>query len=341
MHKIPGTDALSAFRKDRLLCELQKITSDITSISTRFVHFFNSEQTLAKQELAILEQLLSYGSGKSEPGISSLCFTVIPRPGSISPWSSKATEIIHRCGLLPVKRIERGVEYYITSKPSFQQQVRDQVLPLLHDRMMEIVVESETDLEQKLFAEHHPEALQTVAIIEQGYQALVEANSGLGLALSEDEMEYLTTSFQDLGRNPTDVELMMFAQANSEHCRHKIFNADWVIDGETQAKTLFNMIRNTTEKNPQHVLSAYSDNASVIEGFQTSVLLRQTEDHKYSYVEEPAHLVIKVETHNHPTAISPHPGAATGSGGEIRDEGATGRGSQPNEVERWRRRCSW
>jgi phosphoribosylformylglycinamidine synthase len=329
MQIIPGTDALSAFRKARLLRELHIITSEITSISTRFVHFINSEQTLAEPELAILTQLLSYGSGQSEHEISSQSFTVIPRPGSISPWSSKATEIVHRCGLLSVKRVERGIEYYLSSKSPLQQQVKDQILPLLHDRMMEIVVESETDLEQKLFADHHPEVLQTVAIIEQGYQALVEANSDLGLALSEDEMEYLSTSFQDLGRNPTDVELMMFAQANSEHCRHKIFNADWVIDGETQAMTLFNMIRNTTEKNPQHVLSAYSDNASVIEGFETSVLLRQTEDHQYTYVEEAAHLVMKVETHNHPTAISPHPGAATGSGGEIRDEGATGRGSQP------------
>jgi phosphoribosylformylglycinamidine synthase len=329
MLKILGTDALSAFRKERLLRELQKISPDITSISTRYVHFINSEHPLAEPELVILTQLLSYGSGQSEHEISSQCFTVIPRPGSISPWSSKSTEIIHRCGLLSVKRIERGIEYYLSSKSPLQQQVKDQILPLLHDRMMEIVVESETDLEQKLFADHHPEVLQTVAIIEQGYQALVEANSDLGLALSEDEMEYLTTSFQGLGRNPTDVELMMFAQANSEHCRHKIFNADWVIDGETQAMTLFNMIRNTTEKNPQHVLSAYSDNASVIEGFETSVLLRQTEDHQYTYVEEAAHLVIKVETHNHPTAISPHPGAATGSGGEIRDEGATGRGSQP------------
>ncbi len=329
MHIIPGTDALSEFRKERLLRELQKIKPDISSVSTRFVHFINSEQSLAEPEVAILEQLLSYGSGQSEHGISSQCFTVIPRPGSISPWSSKAKEIIHRCGLSSVKRIERGVEYYLNSKSPIQQRELDRILPLLHDHMMEIVVASETDLEQNLFAEHHPEALQTVAIIEQGYQALVEANSDLGLALSEDEMEYLTTSFQDLGRNPTDVELMMFAQANSEHCRHKIFNADWVIDGETQAKTLFNMIRNTTEKNPQNVLSAYSDNASVIEGFETSVLLRQAEGHQYTYVEEAAHLVMKVETHNHPTAISPHPGAATGSGGEIRDEGATGRGSQP------------
>jgi len=329
MMKIQGTDALSELRKDRLLCKLQKIIPDITSISSRFVHFVNSEQPLAEQELIILEQLLSYGSGKSEHRISNQCFTVIPRPGSISPWSSKATEIIHRCGLASVKRIERGVEYYLNSKSPISQRDIDQILPLLHDRMMEIVVATETDLEQKLFAEHHPEALQTVDIMTQGYQALAEANRALGLALSDDEMEYLTTSFQDLGRNPTDVELMMFAQANSEHCRHKIFNADWVIDGETQARTLFNMIRNTTEKNPQHVLSAYSDNASVIEGFQTSVLLRQMEDHQYTYIEEAAHLVMKVETHNHPTAISPHPGAATGSGGEIRDEGATGRGSQP------------
>ncbi len=329
MLKIPGPAALSAFRKDRLLSELQKISSDITAIAGRYVHFVDIDHDLSETGRHILEQLLNYGDVQ-EASISTDCFfIVIPRPGSISPWSSKATEIAHRCGLNSVKRIERGIEYFIDVDAPVSETMKQQILPLLHDRMMQIVVETEQGLKQKLFAEHQPAPLTTIAIVEKGYQALEQANLEMGLALSDDEIEYLTESFQKLGRNPTDVELMMFAQANSEHCRHKIFNANWVIDGEKQGKTLFSMIRNTAEKNPQHILSAYSDNASVIEGSQASVFLRKPDNQQYLYVEEKAQILMKVETHNHPTAISPHPGAATGSGGEIRDEGATGRGSQP------------
>ncbi len=329
MLKIPGPAALSAFRKDRLLSELQKISSDITAIAGRYVHFIDIDHDLSEVGRHILEQLLNYGDVQ-EIGKSTDCFfIVIPRPGSISPWSSKATEIAHRCGLNSVKRIERGIEYFIDVDAPVSETMKQQILPLLHDRMMQIVVETEQGLKQKVFAEHQPAPLTTIAVVEKGYQALEQANIEMGLALSDDEIEYLTESFQKLGRNPTDVELMMFAQANSEHCRHKIFNADWVIDGEKQGKTLFSMIRNTADKNPQHILSAYSDNASVIEGSQASVFLRKPDNQQYLYVEEKAQILMKVETHNHPTAISPHPGAATGSGGEIRDEGATGRGSQP------------
>ncbi len=201
------------------------------------------------------------------------------------------------------------------------------VKALLHDRMTQTVLDG--DIEPDLFAHHQPKPLLSVAIIEQGRDALVSANTELGLALSDDEIDYLTESFQTLGRNPTDVELMMFAQANSEHCRHKIFNADWTIDGVEQAQTLFKMIRNTAAKSPEGILSAYSDNASVMAGSTEQVFIRNAQTGEYGYVEEDAHLLMKVETHNHPTAISPYPGAATGSGGEIRDEGATGRGSAP------------
>ncbi len=329
MLKIPGTAALSAFRKDRLLNELQSISVDITTITSRFVHFVDIGHDFSEVEKQILKQLLNYGDLQESVNSSDCLFVVIPRPGSISPWSSKATEIAHRCGLNSVKRIERGIEYFIKSNIPIFGTIKQRIQSLLHDRMMQIVLDSEQDLKDLLFAEHQPAPLTTIAIIEQGYQALEQANIEMGLALSDDEIDYLTESFQKLGRNPTDVELMMFAQANSEHCRHKIFNADWVIDGEEQGKALFSMIRNTAEKSPQHILSAYSDNASVIEGFQASVFLRKPEDQRYVYVDEKAQILMKVETHNHPTAISPYPGAATGSGGEIRDEGATGRGSQP------------
>ena len=222
-------------------------------------------------------------------------------------------------------RIERGIEYRIAVATELSEQQRTALAAKLHDRMTQQVLFD--DATPDLFAEHAPLQLQTVAIIEQGRDALVAANGALGLALSADEIDYLTDSFTQLGRNPTDVELMMFAQANSEHCRHKIFNASWTIDGEAQAQSLFAMIRNTHSRHPDGVLSAYKDNASVLEGPVAQVFIRDALSHAYGYVEEAAHILMKVETHNHPTAISPHPCAATGSGGEIRDEGATGRGS--------------
>jgi phosphoribosylformylglycinamidine synthase len=232
--------------------------------------------------------------------------------------------------LSAVKRLERGVRYVLVSSAAIDESLQQQIAALLHDRMtQQVVFEAAISytLPLDLFVEHEPQPLQTVSIIEQGRDALVQANTQLGLALSADEIDYLTDSFTKLGRNPTDVELMMFAQANSEHCRHKIFNASWTIDGEDQAKSLFAMIRNTHSLNPQNILSAYSDNASVIAGPEADVFIRDANSHAYGYVNEAAHILMKVETHNHPTAISPHPGAATGSGGEIRDEGATGRGS--------------
>ncbi len=322
---IPGTSALSRFRIDKLLAELQKIDDRITGLTARFQHYVQLDAQLPPEKLSFLERLLDYGYADAIAELPGAKLWVIPRAGSISPWSSKASEIAERCGLNNVKRIERGIEYRFAGVETFTASELAAVAALLHDRMTQQLVTDSTQL--NLFAEHQPLPLDTVAIIEQGREALVQANTTLGLALSADEIDYLTASFEQLGRNPTDVELMMFAQANSEHCRHKIFNASWTIDGEQQAKSLFAMIRNTHSENPQGILSAYSDNAAVMEGSTAQVFIRNPETHQYDFVEEAAHILMKVETHNHPTAISPHPGAATGSGGEIRDEGATGRGS--------------
>lgn len=338
MLTIPGTSALSSFRIEQLLSQLQGLDSQITAVSARYVHFVQLEAELPDAQLQMLKRLLDYGYAdpanalpNDDQAASHLnTLWVVPRLGTISPWSSKASEIAERCGLSAVKRLERGVHYSVVTSAELNHQVKQQIASLLHDRMTQQVVFEDSDaivLNLDLFAEHEPKPLQTVAIIEQGSNALVQANSQLGLALSADEIDYLTDSFVKLGRNPTDVELMMFAQANSEHCRHKIFNASWTIDGEEQAKSLFAMIRNTHSLNPQNILSAYSDNASVIAGPEAEVFIRDANNHVYGYVAEAAHILMKVETHNHPTAISPHPGAATGSGGEIRDEGATGRGS--------------
>jgi phosphoribosylformylglycinamidine synthase len=323
MLKISGTSALSDFRVKKLLAELQAVDSNIKAVSARFIHFVDVESSLNDSQAEILSRLLSYGSGQSTADALGERLLVVPRSGTISPWSSKATEIAQRCGLSEVKRIERGIEYTLDVKEPPSAAVK----ALLHDRMTQAVLTG--DAEPDLFAQHQPKPLLSVMLIEQGRDALVAANSELGLALSDDEIDYLTDSFQKLGRNPTDVELMMFAQANSEHCRHKIFNADWTIDGVEQAHSLFKMIRNTAEKSPEGILSAYSDNASVAIGSTAQVFIRNAKTGEYAYVEEDAHLLMKVETHNHPTAISPYPGAATGSGGEIRDEGATGRGSSP------------
>jgi len=323
MLKIPGTSALSDFRINKLLAELQSIEPSIKAVSARFIHFVDIENGLDDSQFAILKQLLAYGSKLSNANMQGQRLLVVPRSGTISPWSSKATEIAQRCGLAEVKRIERGIQYTLDTDEPLPASVK----ALLHDRMTQSVWNG--DIEPELFAHHQPKPLLNVAIIEQGRDALVAANTELGLALSDDEIDYLTAGFQNLGRNPTDVELMMFAQANSEHCRHKIFNADWTIDGVEQAQTLFKMIRNTAEKSPEGILTAYSDNASVMAGSTEQVFIRNAQTGEYGYVEEDAHLLMKVETHNHPTAISPYPGAATGSGGEIRDEGATGRGSAP------------
>ncbi|MEQ1738696.1 MAG: phosphoribosylformylglycinamidine synthase [Methyloglobulus sp.] len=325
MLKLFGSSALSTFRINGLISELQTIEPNIHAITARFIHFVDVADDLNEAEFSLLKELLSYGNQQAIPDMAGEKWLVVPRSGTISPWSSKATEIAQRCGLKSIKRIERGIEYSIVANTDLSDDVKKRLSTLFYDRMTQSVCFGAIDPD--FFAEHQPKALQTVDILGLGRGALVAANTQLGMALSEDEIDYLSNSFNTLGRNPTDVELMMFAQANSEHCRHKIFNADWTINGVEQAQSLFAMIRNTSAKSPKGILTAYSDNSSVVEGANTQVFIRNSMTGEYGYTEEAAHLLMKVETHNHPTAISPFPGAATGSGGEIRDEGATGRGS--------------
>ncbi|GAB2576334.1 phosphoribosylformylglycinamidine synthase [Nitrincola alkalisediminis] len=323
-----GAPALSAFRHDKLLSLLQSVNSSVTGVYAEYIHFANTEAALSSEEHKVLDQILTYGPrGETEVPDGDL-FLVIPRPGTISPWSSKATDIAHNCGLKSIRRIERGLAYYIHAESALNSNQRDQISALLHDRMTQSVFAALDD-GQRLFRQEAPRPLASVDLLSGGREALSQANTTLGLALAEDEIDYLYSSFVELKRNPTDVELMMFAQANSEHCRHKIFNASWEIDGELQEKSLFGMIRNTNEQSGDRVLSAYKDNAAVIEGTTAGRFYPEPQTLEYAYHQEPIHILMKVETHNHPTAIAPHPGAATGSGGEIRDEGATGKGAKP------------
>lgn len=322
-----GSPALSDFRLNQLMTQFRQAELPVSECYAEYLHFADLTQALTATETEQLEQLLHYGPTLAEHEPVGNCFIVIPRIGTISSWSSKATDIAHNSGLDKVKRVERGLAYYIqTSSPLTPQQTQT-LTALLHDRMLESVIESPQDA-QALFSQLTPKPFTTVDILQHGRTALEQANVNLGLALAEDEIDYLLEQFTQLNRNPVDIELYMFAQANSEHCRHKIFNADWIIDGEAQPKSLFKMIKNTFEQTPDFVLSAYKDNAAVMEGSKVGRFFADS-DGKYRYHQEDAHILMKVETHNHPTAISPFPGAATGSGGEIRDEGATGRGAKP------------
>ncbi len=323
-----GSPALSAFRQEKLLAALQAQVPSVTGAYAEYVHFADLEQALSEQQQEVLARLLTYGPRLHVEEPAGEVFVVVPRPGTISPWSSKATDIAHNCGLDAVARLERGVVYYVQSSAELDAAQRAALMPVLHDRMTETVLGAVDDAEV-LFTAAEPAPLRTVDVLTGGRDALERANREFGLALAPDEIDYLVDNFTALGRNPTDVELMMFAQANSEHCRHKIFNADWVIDGTPQTESLFGMIRNTYRCNPDGILSAYSDNSAVMEGFTSQRFFPAPDSGRYHTVEEPAPILMKVETHNHPTAISPFPGAATGSGGEIRDEGATGRGSKP------------
>ncbi|KAF1368558.1 phosphoribosylformylglycinamidine synthase [Yokenella regensburgei] len=327
MEILRGSPALSAFRINKLLTRFQAANLPVSNIYAEYVHFAELSAPLSGDEFSRLERLLQYGPKLSSHTPSGKLLLVTPRPGTISPWSSKATDIAHNCGLEQIARLERGVAWYIEASTLSTEQW-DAVVAELHDRMMESTFTS-LEAAQSLFAHHQPAPVASVDLLGQGRQALVDANVRLGLALAEDEIDYLQDAFVKLGRNPNDIELYMFAQANSEHCRHKIFNADWIIDGEEQPKSLFKMIKNTFEKTPEHVLSAYKDNAAVMEGSDVGRFFADHEAGRYDFHQEPTHILMKVETHNHPTAISPWPGAATGSGGEIRDEGATGRGAKP------------
>ena len=323
MLKLSAAPALSAFRREKLLSKLQSIQPQVTSVYGEFVHFAELNAPLSDQEQSVLERILRYGPKAEKESASGEMLLVVPRIGTISPWSSKATDIAINCGLSNIKRIERGVAYWVEGATDLEA-----VKEALYDRMVETVL-ADFDSAEALFSHAQPTEMSQVDIITGGRDALVKANGELGLALADDEIDYLVENYNTLGRNPNDIELMMFAQANSEHCRHKIFNASWDIDGESQDKSLFQMIKNTYECYSENILSAYKDNASVIRGSEAGRFFPNPENKQYNYNQEQMAILMKVETHNHPTAIAPFSGAATGSGGEIRDEGATGIGSKP------------
>jgi len=330
---LTGGPALSPFREAKLLASLKAScrASGIIGFASRFQHLVELASPLSAEERRILELLLTYGPQASAGAAttSGTLLLVVPRPGTISPWSSKATDIANNCGLNGILRIERGVAHRVRTADNapLTRAERDAVLPLIHDRMTETVFFDLADT-QELFAHFPPKPLAKIPLLEQGRCALVHANAESGLALTSDEIDYLERSFRALQRDPTDVELMMFAQANSEHCRHKIFNAKWTIDGKREEHSLFAMIRKTHAAHPIGTVVAYTDNAAIIEG-QESMRFHPRADECYAAAPGLTHTLIKVETHNHPTAIAPFPGAATGAGGEIRDEGATGVGGKP------------
>jgi phosphoribosylformylglycinamidine synthase len=334
-----GGNALAPHQIHALLPKLQAINPKITAVHARHVHWVAADQALAAGEVDKLAALLSYGDAYEGPQDGDL-IVVAPRLGTLSPWASKATDIAHNCGLA-IRRVERVTEYRLTLKAGLLGSLTggakglsgDELLAcaaLLHDRMTESVLLAR-DEARHLFDEKPGQPMAHVDVLARGRTALEEANVTFGLALSDDEIDYLVNAFTVLKRNPTDVELMMFAQANSEHCRHKIFNAKFTIDGQEQDLSMFGMIRHTEKVSPQHTVVAYSDNASIMEGHAIERWMPEgyTNAPQYKARDELAHVLMKVETHNHPTAISPFPGASTGAGGEIRDEGATGRGSRP------------
>jgi phosphoribosylformylglycinamidine synthase len=321
-----GAPALSAFRHGKLLEQLTSKVPAVTGVYAEFAHFAEVTGVLNADEEQVLARLLKYGPSVPVQEPNGRLFLTIPRFGTISPWSSKASDIARNCGLAKIQRIERGLAFYVSGQLNAAD--AQTVAELLHDRMTQLVLDN-MDGAAALFSHAQPKPLTAVDILGGGRAALEKANVELGLALAEDEIDYLVTSFNGLGRNPHDIELMMFAQANSEHCRHKIFNASWDIDGESQDKSLFGMIKNTYQMHSEGVLSAYKDNASVIVGHTAGRFFPDAKTRQYGAVQEPVHILMKVETHNHPTAISPFSGASTGSGGEIRDEGATGRGAKP------------
>ncbi|MGB0722550.1 MAG: phosphoribosylformylglycinamidine synthase [Gammaproteobacteria bacterium] len=331
MLHLRGSSALSPFRIDKLLPRLREVVPDVVSVASHYVHFADVASELDEAAMAVLERLLTYGPKSAPVNDDGRLFLVTPRPGTVSPWSSKATDIAHHCGLTAIRRLERGCAFSI-ARPEGGTWTPSEIAAcaaLIHDRMTERVT-GDLDDAADLFRLADPAPLRRVQVRSGGREALERANADWGLALSGDEIDYLVENFTALDRDPTDVELMMFAQANSEHCRHKIFNADWIIDGEEQDLSLFAMIRNTYQCNPEGVLSAYKDNAAVMAGNRGRRFFPgASAGSEYAEHDEDIHILMKVETHNHPTAISPFPGAATGSGGEIRDEGATGQGSKP------------
>jgi len=324
-----GRRALSDFRLAKLFDTLRGLLADIRGLDAEHRYFVDTARPLSDDELTRLNSLLDDAAVPAASLPRGPAFLVTPRIGTISPWSSKATDIAHNCGLDAVRRIERGVVYAIELNRPLMLIERNAIAAALHDRMTESVA-LESELE-RMFGHHAPAPLVTVPLGADARAALARANVELGLALADDEIDYLADAYATLGRDPTDAELVMFAQANSEHCRHKIFNAEFVVDGELQPQSLFAMIRETHRANPQHTLSAYSDNAAVMAGATVPRWYPRDSvgGREYGYSDDPVHTLMKVETHNHPTAIAPFAGAATGAGGEIRDEGATGLGAKP------------
>ena len=324
-----GVTALSDFRVEKLLQKAAALGLPEVKLKSEFWYFVGSEKALDAATVEKLQALLAAQSVKETPeareGLH--LFLVTPRLGTISPWASKATNIAENCGLEGIERIERGMAVWLEGRLNDEQ--KQQWAALLHDRMTESVL-PDFQTASKLFHHLESETFSTVDVLGGGKEALVKANTEMGLALSADEIDYLVENYQALQRNPSDVELMMFAQANSEHCRHKIFNADFILNGEKQPKSLFGMIRDTHNAHPEGTVVAYKDNSSVIEGAKIERFYpNAAENQGYRFHEEDTHIIMKVETHNHPTAIAPFAGAATGAGGEIRDEGATGKGSRP------------
>jgi len=354
MLHLSGSDALSGFRREQLLRRCKHLRLPIAQIQAHFEYFVWTRQALSAPDHTRLQALLQAKPDRESAAVPRHAWVlrVVPRLGTVSPWASKATDIARHCGLAQIRRIERGVRYGITPARgvlgalgggALHASQCAQLAALLHDRMTQTVVDAQFD-GQALFAPLPGKDVQTVDVLAHGADALRDADSALGLALSDDEIAYLVDAFAGLGRNPTDVELMMFAQANSEHCRHKIFNAQWIIDGQPQDRTLFGMIRATHAAQPQGTIVAYADNAAIMQGGPATLFCADAawaaggaaaEDDTtaggavYQRRDAVLHTLMKVETHNHPTAIAPFPGAATGSGGEIRDEGATGRGAKP------------
>lgn len=319
-----GAPALSEFRLNKLKQDIVLSQTALAEFSSQYVHFVDTSEDLTTEELEILHKLLTYGPRMNAAVIpDAVERIVLPRAGTISPWASKATDIAHNVGLAKVRRIERGIAYQFSAAADL-----DRIEPYLFDRMVETILD-DVHAAEALFVKAEPRPLQSVDVAGYGRDALVRANQSLGLALADDEIDYLTEAFTGLGRNPNDIELMMFAQANSEHCRHKIFNASWTLDGQEQQRSLFSMIKNTYQLGGENVLSAYADNASVVVGSKAGRFYPDPHTKHYRYHQEDIHLLMKVETHNHPTAIAPFPGAGTGAGGEIRDEGAVGKGSKP------------
>ncbi|MBI2970680.1 MAG: phosphoribosylformylglycinamidine synthase, partial [Gammaproteobacteria bacterium] len=324
-----GSSALSGFRQNKVLQSLRALSPDIGRIHGEYLHFADIDGSVSPEDHGRIESLLQYGGAAAGYPLEALSLLVVPRPGTRSPWSSKATDILHNCGLNRIRRVERGVAWWVESADGSPVHARElaAVKPALHDRMTQWVLDGLADA-HCLFRRAQPAPLAHIPILSGGKPTLVSANRDMGLALTDEEMDYLVEAFRTLERDPTDVELMMFAQANSEHCRHKIFNASWTVDGVPQDHSLFALIRLTHESAPGRVLSAYRDNAAVIKGYAASRFFPGT-DGAYRYHMEDVHMLVKVETHNHPTAIAPFPGAATGAGGEIRDEAATGTGAKP------------